>query len=211
MVGEKLFDFFELARQENGRFLVREDYIDEFTTIRGLAARGTLDSEAAWLLEKTRIVLGVIVEVEYADNAAFTQEWDDRLASFASGAGSTGISNFAIPSVRILDSDGLVIDTSNPLDVSQGGLSTDMRVTVQVITDVAAALPAVSLVNRNSMIILNKDASNTVFIDDNIGVTTAGWEVDAQTYFSLDITDGIRIFAICSAGQTATVKLLELA
>lgn len=104
--GKKLFDFFELYRQSNGRFITKVDHIDEYTQIRGLASRGTLDSQPAWLLEKKRIVGGTNIEVEYADNANFTQVWDDRLLSFSSGNGSgtpSGTLEFAIPPVRVIE------------------------------------------------------------------------------------------------------------
>jgi len=90
VAGRKHFDFFELFRQENGRFITRVDHIDEYTTIRGLASRGVLDADEAWLLERTIVANGVIVEVEYADDARFSQSWDNRLASFGPPANGTG-------------------------------------------------------------------------------------------------------------------------
>jgi len=105
MAGGKHFDFFELFRQENGRFITRIDHIDEFTTIRGLAARGSLDSDASWLLERTIVENGIIVEVEYANDAQFTEVWDNRLLSFGPPANGTGAAagdtNFFIPPTAV--------------------------------------------------------------------------------------------------------------
>jgi len=108
--GKKNFDFFELARQSNGRYITRVDHIDEFTTIRGLASRGALESDTAWLLERTIVDTGVIVSREYADNANFTQSWTGRLGSFGPPSNGTGAApgdtNYFIPPVRIFTSDG---------------------------------------------------------------------------------------------------------
>ena len=205
--GKKLFDFFELFRQNNGRFITKVDFIDEYTQIRGLASRGTLDSTAAWLLEKRRIVDGTLIEVEYADNANFTQTWDDRLASFASGNGSgsaTGTNEYAISPVRVIEG-----------EFRQSGLNEDMQVTVVTVTDTAQALPAAALVNRNSILIQNKDTTTTIYILNDAAVATSGanegWEVDPQSTFSVDITEDIALYAIAPAGQSAVVKVLELA
>jgi len=217
MDGKKLFDFFELARQENGRFITNTDYVSEFKTIRGLAARGTLESSATWLLEQTLVVGGVVVSVTYADNANFTQVWDDRLIVFPA-AGSGGATNFAISPIRILDSTGAIIDSGNPLDVSgsfvQSGLFVSMTVTNLTVTDVATALPTTALVGRNSILIENRGA-NPMFLDDAATVTATGalqgWEIIATGQFGTDITDAIPLFGICGAGLSTTVKLLEVA
>lgn len=215
--GNKVFTFFELAKHDNGKYVMKEDCISEYQRIRGLAARGTLDSQPAWLLEQTIMIGGTVVEVTYADNAEFTQVWDDRTTVFPP-AGSGGATNLCIPAFRILDSDGNPITPANPLDVSgsfsQSGLSTDLAVTKQTITDTAAAIPTTALTDRNSMIIKNCDVANSVFIGKSTVTASGaneGWEIEPDSFYSLDITDGITLYAICDTALTADIKILELA
>lgn len=75
------FNLYELLKQNFGRYQYKEDLSDPAAIIRGLAQRDSTDSQAAWLLERTTIVAGELV-IEYADDARFTQVWDDRLLSF---------------------------------------------------------------------------------------------------------------------------------
>jgi len=152
MAGGKHFDFFELFRQENGRFITRIDHIDEFTTIRGLAARGSLDSDASWLLERTIVENGIIVEVEYANDAQFTEVWDNRLLSFGPPANGTGAAagdtNFFIPPRRMFNSDGSNFTPS-------GGGSTVLYTAVPISNAAWTAMPTVAGNNRLSLNIQN--------------------------------------------------------
>jgi hypothetical protein len=97
------------------------------------------------------------------------------------------------------------------------GLSKAMRVTTMSVGDVAIKLPAIPLADRNSLIIYNKSATDTIFMGP-LGVTadtvtgiTSGWEIDPLTYYSLDIQDDIEVYGICEAGKSAIIKLMELA
>ena len=217
MEGRKHFDFFELARQENGRFLYKEDNVDNFTVISGIAARGTLESQPAWLLKKEIIVGGVIITVEYADDAQFTQVWNDRATAFTIPDGTGGAINYAFPPIRLFDHEGNPYDNTNTIPIAgeftPSGLTTALKVTNTTVTNVAAKLPLTPLADRNSLIIENRDATNSIFIG-NSDVTAAGgtegWEILAGSYYSLDITESIEIYAIASVASV-NVKVLELA
>lgn len=216
MAGRKHFDFFELARQENGRFLYKEDNIDNFTVISGLAARGTLDSQPAWLLKKEIIVGGAVICVEYADDAQFTQIWDNRTTVFTIPDGSSGTTNY-FPPVRLFDHLGQPFDGTNTFPVTgsftPSGLTTALLVTNTTVGNTAAKLPLSPLTDRNSLIIENRDALNSIFIG-NADVTAAGatqgWEIQPASYYALDITDSIEIYAVASVASVS-VKVLELA
>lgn len=97
---------------------------------------------------------------------------------------------------------------------SPSGLNVDLEITNTTVTDTAAKLPAMPLSDRNSMIILNTSASDSIFIGDS-NVTASGgnegWEIDAGSFFSLDIKDTIEIYAIAPTGKTVSVKIMELA
>lgn len=90
-----------------------------------------------------------------------------------------------------------------------------MQVTVVTVTDTAQALPATPLVNRNSILIQNKDTTTTIYILNDAAVSDSGanegWEVEPQSTFSVDITEDIALYAIAPSGQSAVVKILELA
>lgn len=101
---------------------------------------------------------------------------------------------------------------------SPSGLSKEMKVTTLTVSDVASPIPSVNLTDRNSMSIQNKSTTVTIYIGpsnsvtaDTVTGTTSGWEIAPESYFSLDIKDDIAIYAICPTGQTAVVKIVELA
>jgi len=166
MAGKKHFDFFELFRQEKGRFITRVDHIDDFTTIKGLAARGSLDSDAAWLLERTITSNGVIVEVEYANDAQFTEVWNDRLLSFgppATGSGAApGDTNYAIPPTRIFNSDGSIFTPS-------GGGSSVLYTSVAINNTGWTAIPVTPGTNRLSLNIQNNTGQEVKVSHLNVG------------------------------------------
>lgn len=105
---------------------------------------------------------------------------------------------------------------SEPL-VTTPGLTVSIKTTTMTVTDVATALPAVPLVNRNAMSVVNLDAAEVLYIGNatvtanRVIGTTAGWEIPAQEGFNLDVTDSIVIYGIAEAGKTILVKILEIA
>jgi len=193
--GKKHFDFFELFRQDKGRFLVKEDYIDDYTRIRGIAARGTLDSQPAWLLEKTIIDNGTVVSTEYADDAQFTQVWNDRVAVFGGTTGSgsgSGANDFAIPAVRLLDA---------VLDFSISGLKNSGRHTLVTINDSSwTPIPATPLTDRNAIAIQNNSAVD-VKINHTTSVGYQGMTIKPGAERSYDIKDTIVLYARSLSGN----------
>lgn len=217
--GKKLFDFYELARQKDGRFIHKTDYVSDYQILRGLAGRGTLDSHAAWIIIEEVVLSGIVVEINYVDNANFTQIWDDRRTIFPAN-GSGGVRNLFMHPIRLHDEDGQPYNGANPVpidgSISFSGLSVGMEVTVVTVMDSATALPSTALLNRNNITLRNLDTANTVFVKDENTVTASGggnqgWRIEPESDLILDITDSIGLYGICSAGQSAIVEILELA
>jgi len=101
---------------------------------------------------------------------------------------------------------------------SPSGLSKEMKITTITVSDTAIVIPATALTDRNSMSIYNKSTTTIVYIGPSNSVaassvdgTTSGWEIDPGSYFSLDIKDDIEIYAICPSGESAQLKIMELA
>lgn len=195
MVGKKHFDFFELARQENGRFIVKEDFIDNYTRIQGLAARGTLDSSASWLLKKETILAGTVLCTEYADDAQFTQVWDDRIAVFGGTTGSSSgtlSDDFAIPAVRLLDT---------VLNFSVSGLQNSGRHQEVTINSTGwTALPATPLADRNAIAIQNNTVTD-VKINHTTSVGYVGMLLVPGAERTYDIKDTIILYGRSAAGS----------
>ena len=98
------------------------------------------------------------------------------------------------------------------------GLRTAVKITTMDITDAAAdPLPAIPLVDRNSLSIHNKSATVTVYIGninvtaDTVDGTTSGWELAPNSFLNFDITDDVILYARTPTGQIAKVKILEMA
>ena len=216
--GKKIFDFHELHQQKDGRFVHNTAFIDDFTTIKGLAARGTLESQPAWVIWRELVTLGQVLTFEFLDNADFTQVWDDYGTLFF-GSGTGGVRNLFMQPIRLHDEDGQPYTGVNPVPTSgeftTSGLSIGMRTSVVSASDTVIGLPAVAFASRNNIVLRNLDAANTVFIDDANTVTSSGanqgWRLLPESDLTLDITDAIGLFGICDTGLTATVEILEIA
>lgn len=91
------------------------------------------------------------------------------------------------------------------------GMNTAILITNTTVTNSAAAIPTTALTNRNSMIIYNKGTSPIYLGPSNVTTSGAleGWIVDAGSYFSIDITDDVSLYAI--ADSTIDVKIMEMA
>lgn len=108
------------------------------------------------------------------------------------------------------------IRTSATGTFSLTGLNNAIKVTTMQVTDTETALPVVALTNRNSIIIHNTDTVETLYIGAT-GVTAnrtlgtnAGLEVNAQSYFNIDITEDIILYGIVESGKTIVVKITEV-
>jgi len=92
------------------------------------------------------------------------------------------------------------------------GLNKALKVTKTVIGTSPAKLPSVPLDDRNSMIIYNK-GDETLFIGNSDVAASGnkeGWEIFADSFYSLDIKDSIEIYGITASGNV-DVKIMELA
>lgn len=104
---------------------------------------------------------------------------------------------------------------SEPL-VTTPGLTVSIRTTTMNVTDVATALPAAALANRNAISVVNLDPVEILYVG-NVTVTanraigtTAGWEIGPLEGFNLDVTDSIILYGRAEAGKTILVKILEI-
>lgn len=85
------------------------------------------------------------------------------------------------------------------------------------VTDVAAdPLAGSPLADRTALSIRNKSATVTIYFgnsnvtaDDNN--VTGGWEIGPQEDFNIDLNDSETVYLVAPAGQTAHVKILEIA
>ena len=99
---------------------------------------------------------------------------------------------------------------------SPTGLTTELKITTMTIGDTATKIPLSALGDRNALALHNKGAvtlyigNSDVTADSAVG-TTSGWEVESNSFLNLDIRDTIEIYGRCEAGQSVTVKLMELA
>jgi len=102
-------------------------------------------------------------------------------------------------------------------EYSPSGLRVGLRVTTMDVGDTAVAIPASAFASRNAISIYNKSTSQTIYINDinvtadNVLGTTSGWEIPPNGYFNVDITPDIIIYGRCESGQSARIKVLELA
>ena len=89
-------------------------------------------------------------------------------------------------------------------------------ITVTTVTDVAALGVVASLADRVSLSLRNKSATVTIYIGPTSGVTandaaTGGWEIGPSEDFNIDLDDAQDFYLIAPAGQSALVKILEIA
>jgi hypothetical protein len=107
-----------------------------------------------------------------------------------------------------------IIRTSAVGTFTFSGLSQSIKVTNMTVDDTPDPIPAVSLTGRNSIMIYNRDPIEKLYIGDS-GVEASGvnegWIIDPESYLPFDITDGIVLYAIASAGKTVQIKVMELA
>lgn len=109
----KHFNLYELLRHDKGRFQEREDTNSPTVTISGLAERGALSSSAVWLLKRTEQIGGES-NTTYADDAKFSQVWDDRANSFPPAIFTNDFSiNFDGTNDHLLIGDVAELDFSN--------------------------------------------------------------------------------------------------
>lgn len=97
------------------------------------------------------------------------------------------------------------------------GLKTAIKTSTFYVTDVAAPIPGVALLGRNSLTITNLDMSETLYVGpstvtaDRVVGTTSGHEVGPGEGFNIDITDAVILYGIAETGKTILVKATEVA
>lgn len=90
------------------------------------------------------------------------------------------------------------------------------QITVFTVTDTATDPLPTPLTARVAVSIRNRSATQTVYFGKTSAVTadntaTGGWEIGPEEDFNIDLTEDNAFFLIASAGQTALVKILEIA
>ena len=90
------------------------------------------------------------------------------------------------------------------------------KITTADVTDVAANPIPLPLSNRFGLAIRNRSQISTVYVGTSPSVTpddtaTGGWEVGPNEDFHLDLNDSNAFYLICPSGETAKVKILEIA
>jgi hypothetical protein len=89
------------------------------------------------------------------------------------------------------------------------------RVQVFTVTTTATDFIPIPLVDRVSISIRNKSATQTVYFGEDNTITaddtaTGGWEIGPGEDFNIDLNDTNAFYLMTSSG-TATVKILEIA
>lgn len=102
------------------------------------------------------------------------------------------------------------------VEATPSGLKKAFRNTTASLSTTALPLPAVSLLERNSIIIYNLSSTEILYIGnsdvtaDVVDGITSGWQVAPLSYFSTDITPAITLYGVYATG-THKVQILELA
>jgi hypothetical protein len=96
------------------------------------------------------------------------------------------------------------------------GLDIGLRITTLTVGDTATALPATAFSNRESISIQNKGTvtvylGNSDVTADTVVGTTSGYELLPGGFFNIDITPDIVLYGRCASGQSAIIKILEIA
>jgi hypothetical protein len=145
-------------------------------------------------------------------NANFTGEMmvDVRASDGDSVLVSDGTKNAGVTTVN--GQNGLDVNVLNNIGVATAGLKTGLKTTKQIITDVATQIPAVALANRNTISIRILGTSTVYFGEDTV-TSAAGYPKFQYEEMVADITDNpsVSIWAVCAAGETCEVRILEIA
>jgi hypothetical protein len=118
----------------------------------------------------------------------------------------TVIGNKVAADVNLLG--GTVTGTFEPT-----GLSTNVKTSVMIVTDVPALVTPSPLADRNAMSI-RVWGDQTVYFGEDITVSsTNGYPKTTLEELALDIKENpaMEIWAVCEAGKTSELRVLELA
>lgn len=96
------------------------------------------------------------------------------------------------------------------------GLNIGFVINTVSISDTASLLP--TLAQQNSIEIHNLSETATIYVGpantvtaDRVVGSTSGKEIPPDSYWSVDVTDAIAIWAICPAGESALAKVMGVA
>ena len=80
------------------------------------------------------------------------------------------------------------------------------------VTDVAVAIPTTNLPNRKAITIFNmsKNADEIVYIGNSAVTTANGYPLQPSQGLPFDLSDGAKIYGIAEAGQSISVRWLEI-
>lgn len=122
-------------------------------------------------------------------------------------------------SVRVLVSNeaGQEIPISGTFTATTGAPTGPFKITSATVTDVSSNPIIVPLSNRVAFSIRNKSQTTTVYVGTTSAVTaddvngTCGWELGPGEDLQWDLDDGNLFHVIAPAGETAVIKILEIA
>lgn len=110
------------------------------------------------------------------------------------------------------------VQVSGSISASAAAPTGPFEVTIATVTDVASNPLVVPLSNRVSLSIRNLSAVTTIYLEKNATVTpdsipggTGGWEINPLEDLNLDLDENNIFFLVAPAGQTATIKIFEIA
>lgn len=117
-----------------------------------------------------------------------------------------------VTSARELKVTGNMTATVTGGSFSTSGLSTGMRTTAFMVTDVPQAVPSTAFVNRNTMSVRVWGA-NTVFFGSSTMDYTNGYPKNQFEEISMDIKDNaaVELYAVCAPGLTCEIRIIEVA
>ena len=97
-------------------------------------------------------------------------------------------------------------------EFSASGLKTGLKTTRMTITDVRQAVPNSPLVNRNG-ISIRVLGTNTIYFGNNTVTSANGYPKFQYEEIILDAKDtaAVAIYAVCDAGKTCDIAVLEIA
>ena len=163
-------------------------------------------------------------ELDFAQIIKKVYDRDNEALRTTLTAGDLTISA-ATDSIRLGDGSLLntitTVDSKNGIDVNliggvvsgtftPTGLNTAVKASRVLITDVLTAIPLSSLLNRNGCSFRVIGAATVYFGDATVTAAT-GYPKFTTEEIILDMTDDVVIYAICDAGLTSEVAILEVA
>ena len=208
----------------------------EATLASILADTATIDSNVASILADTTAILADTSNIDtnvaaiLADTATIdsqTLSIQNTLSALSKAedsvhaSGDQGIQMLAVR--QDADSPMAADGDYTPLQTDENGalkVSGDLQANIQApdtailatavaVTDTAAAL-VTALAGRNRLLIENLGAKS-IYVGDATVTDTNGFRVSPGSVLDLEIGPSVSVWAVCSSGQSASVRVLEVA